>query len=264
MSRKSKSFSQLYDYFTREKWGHCFSRNTYANCMNKKEFVSEFYANAKYLKNARGKLYMYHEVLSLGDNDLSIDRQKEILLDIAEKYLILRAEHHLSLGVLHEDKHNLHIHLMISANEIESDRRVRLSKKDFSSIQKTLENYKNQKYHELKQTSFYQGLKDLSRDKQGEQEIKNRGAKSIKDQIKEDLQETFRKANTQTYFENHLSSQGFEVYTRGQSSGVRYKGKNYRLKTLGLENDYKQMMKRFEKKRAREFRREKKREERSR
>lgn len=63
MSRKSKSFSQLYDYLTRDTSSFTFSRNTYANSNNKKEFVNEFYSNARHLREARGKVYMYHEVL---------------------------------------------------------------------------------------------------------------------------------------------------------------------------------------------------------
>ncbi|MBU1657425.1 hypothetical protein KKG72_00015 [bacterium] len=53
MSRKSKSFSQLYDYLTRDKSSFTFSRNTYSNSKNKKEFVNEFYENSRHLREAR-------------------------------------------------------------------------------------------------------------------------------------------------------------------------------------------------------------------
>ena len=84
MSRKSKSFSQLYDYLTRDTSSFTFSRNTYSNSKDKKEFVNEFYTNARHLRKARGKVFMYHEVLSLEENNLSLERQKEILLDMSE------------------------------------------------------------------------------------------------------------------------------------------------------------------------------------
>ena len=77
---------------------------------------------------------------------------------------------------------------MTSANEIEGDKRVRLSKKKFKEIQQRLENYKNQKHKELRESSFYQDKKDLSKTKQNEQELKNRGAKSIRDIVKENLE----------------------------------------------------------------------------
>ncbi len=256
MSRKSKSFSQLYDYLTRDTSSFTFSRNTYSNSKSKKEFVNEFYSNARYIREARGKVYMYHEVLSLQENNLSQERQKEILLDMADKYLYQRAEDHLAFGVVHEEKNSMHLHLMISANEIEGEKRVRLSKQEFSAIQKRMENYKNQKYSELKQSFMYHNKKDLSKEKQKEQELKNRGAKSIKDEIKENLKDTFNKATTSTYVENHLKSMGYKMYTRGNTQGITYKNKNYRLKTLGLEKEYKQLFKKFEQKSQREFRRQ--------
>ncbi len=43
--------------------------------------------NSEYLKNTRGKNYLYHELLSLEQNKLSLQEQKEILLDLANKYL---------------------------------------------------------------------------------------------------------------------------------------------------------------------------------
>jgi hypothetical protein len=256
MSRKSKSFSQLYDYLTHDKSSHTFSRNTYANSNNKKEFVNEFYDNARHIRDARGKVYMYHEVLSLEENNLSKERQKEILLDMAEKYLFQRADEHLAFGVVHEEKNNMHLHLMISANEIEGDKRVRLSKAEFKQIQQRLENYKNQKYKELKQSSLYQDKKEFSKEKQNEQELKNRGAKSIKDMLKESVRESFLKAQSQSSLENSLNSKGYTLYKRGNTIGITHNNKNYRLKTLGLENEYKQLFKKLEHRKERQTRRQ--------
>ena len=53
---------------------------------------------------------------------------------------------------------------MISSNEIDGAKRIRLSKKEFSTIQKNLESYKNEKYSELSKSSFYQNKKDLSKE----------------------------------------------------------------------------------------------------
>ena len=263
MSRKTKSFSQLYDYLMRDKSNFSFTRNTYSNSKNKKDLINEFLKNAKYLNSSRGKVYLYHELLSLENNNLSLEKQKEILLNLANKYLEVRANEHLGFGVIHEDKNHVHLHLMISSNEIENDKRVRLSKREFSLIQKHIENFKNQKYKELSNSTFYQNKKDLSKEKQNEQELKNRGQKSIKDKIKEDLKNTLEKSTSNTYFENHLNSMGYKIYTRGNSQGITYQNKNYRLKTLGLENEYKSMFKKFEQKSEREVRRQKSKENKS-
>lgn len=258
MSRKSKSFSQLYDYLMRDENSYCFSRNTYSNPRNKKEFIREFMKNSEFLKTSRGKNYLYHELLSLEENNLSLEKQKEILLDLANKYLKLRADNHLSLGVFHTDKNHIHIHLMISANEIEQEKRIRLSKKEFSSIQATLEEYKNEKYIELSQTSLYQEKKDITKEKQKEQELKNRRNKSSKkDEIKKDLEELFKKASSKTYIGNYLKNKAYEIYTRGKQVGVIFENKKYRLKTLGLDIKYSECMNKLEKIKDREIRREK-------
>ena len=257
MSRKSKSFSQLYDYLTRDKSSFSFSRNTYSQSKNKKEFVNEFYKNARHLREARGKVYMYHEVLSLEENSLSLEKQKEILQDLADKYLYQRAEDHLAFGAIHEDKNNMHLHLMISANEIEGDKRVRLSKQEFAAIQQRLENYKNQKYPELEKSFIYHKEKELSKSKQNEQELKNRGARSIRDEIKENLSDTFNRTTSYEYLEKHLKSLGYEIYTRGKTQGIKFNGKNYRFKTLGLDVAYKQVLKKFEQTQQREAKRKK-------
>jgi hypothetical protein len=256
MSRKSNSFSQLYDYLTREESSFTFSRNTYTNPNHKKEFIKEFYENARHLKNSRGKVFLYHEVLSLEQNELEIDRQKEILLDLAYRYLELRADEHLAFGVIHEEKDNMHIHLMISSNEIEKDKRVRLTKSDFAGIQKRLEDYKNQKFKELEKTSLYQEKKDISKSKQKEQELKKRTSKTTKDEIKQKLKQAFEKATTKTYFHNNLKNLEYEIYTKGKTIGIRYNNKNYRLKTLGLEQDYKVLLNRLEKSEQRKEKRQ--------
>jgi hypothetical protein len=256
MSRKSNSFSQLYDYLTREKSSFTFSRNTYTNPTNKKEFIKEFYDNARYLKNSRGKVFLYHEVLSLEKNELSIERQKEILLDLAYRYLQQRADEHLAFGVIHEEKNNIHIHLMLSANEIEKDKRVRLTKADFSDIQKRMENYKNEKFKELGKSSLYQEKKDISKSKQNEQELRNRTNKTIKDEIKQNLKQAFKKANSKEYINNHLKSLDYEIYSKGKTIGISYNNKNYRLKTLGLEQDYKELLSRLEKSEKRKEKRQ--------
>lgn len=255
MSRKSKSFSQLYDYLMRDEKNFCFTRNTYLK--DKKNLVKEFMKNSEYLKNTRGKNFLYHELLSLEENNLTLQQQKEILLDLANKYLEQRANNHLSFGVVHEDKKHIHLHLMISANEIFGEKRVRISKNEFADIQKNLENYKNERYSELTKSAFYQTKKDFSKEKNQEQEIKHkRNAKTIKDKIKEDLTQTFKKASSKTYLDNHLKSLNYEIYQRGQTVGITYENKNYRLKTLGLEQEYINMLKEFEYIQKREIKRQ--------
>lgn len=254
MSRKSKSFSQLYDYLMRED-SFCFIKNFYSK--EKKKLIKEFMRNSDFLENSRGKNYLYHELLSLEKNNLSLEKQKEILLDLTNKYLDLRAQNHLSFAVLHTDKDHFHVHLMISANEIEGEKRIRLSKKDFHNIQKNLEYYKNQRYKELNKSEHYQESKTFEKTKQKEQEIKHRrNTKTIKEQIRQDLEQVFKTARSKTYLDNHLNNQNYEIYTRGKQTGVIYENKKYRFKTLGLDKEYESTLKRLETIKKREIKRQ--------
>lgn len=264
MSRKSKSFAQLYDYLMRDKSNCSFTRNTFSNSKNKKDLTREFLRNSNYLKNSRGRNYLYHELLSLEENNLSLEKQKEILLDLANKYLESRANNHLSFGVIHEDKNHIHLHLMISANEIEGNKRIRLSKKEFSFIQKHIENYKNIRYKELSKSKLYQQAKDLSKQSVSEQEINHKRKKlTKKEEIKIDLEEIIKKVNSKISLEKSLINKGYEFYTRGNTKGIICENKKYRLKTLGLDNLYNSKMNELEKRKQREVRRDSQKQDRS-
>jgi phosphoenolpyruvate carboxylase len=239
MSRSSKSFASLYDYFCKDDDVILRGFNIFSNVYNKDEVIKEFLENAQYLKTARGKNYLYHEIISLKENDLNLDEQREILEDLALKYLSLRAENHLGLMALHSDKGHIHIHLMISSNRISESKRTRLSKKKFHSIQQSIERYTNQTYPQLEPTSHYLRDKNLKKDKRAEQELKHkRGKTTKKEQLKTLLKEAFEKANSTTYLKNYFKDLNIEFYIRGLTTGVIFEKKKYRLKTLGVEDLY--------------------------
>jgi hypothetical protein len=93
--------------------------------------IREFEANAQHLEARKNGNYLYHEIISLDPNtteEISIKEQVKILHDVADKYLSLRAKNNLSYGKIHCDKSHVHLHLCISANEVYSNKRHRLSK----------------------------------------------------------------------------------------------------------------------------------------
>jgi len=256
MSRSSKSFASLYDYFCKNDNVDLRGYNLFSNPLDKDEVIKEFLENAEYLKRSRGKNYLYHEIISLKENDLDLDEQKTILEDLAFKYLSLRAENHLALMALHSDKEHIHIHLMISSNRISENKRTRLSKKKFHSIQQSIERYTNQTYPQLEPTSHYLRDKNLEKEKRAEQELKHkRGKITKKEELKNLLKETFEKANSTTYLKNHFKDLAIEFYIRGKTTGLIFEGKKYRLKTLGLEDLYFRTLQRLEKKQERELKR---------
>ena len=232
LSRQNKSFDALYKYLTRDKDSLLRGFNLYANPYDRKATIKEFLENAKYLRKSRGKNYYYHEIISLSKNNLSREQQEKILSDLASNYISLRAENHLTFTALHTDKEHTHIHFMISANEIMGTKRVRLSKKDFSTIQKELEEYANTIYPELEQTKHYN--KDFSK------------FKSKKEELVVTLEELFKKSTSKELFEEYRKSLNLEFYTRGKTTGVIFESKKHRLKTLGVHEHYEALNKKFE------------------
>jgi len=250
------SFASLYDYLTRGKESRLNGRNLYASPFDREALIREFMENASYLKRARGKNYLYHEIISLSKSHLSLKEQEKILGDLVQKYLAKRAPEHLAFTALHKDKDHVHIHLMISANELMGQRRVRLSKTAFNEIQKELERYANTAYPELEQTSHYQKAKGRGKNKRSEQELKSRTKKpSKKDELFSKLESIFEKSTKRSAFEKMLVSEGIEFYTRGKTQGVIFEGKKYRLKTLGLELEYNQLQNKLDRTQKREEKR---------
>ncbi len=249
MSRKNISFLKLLKYFEKEQVKSRFIHNLYSNINDRKQIIKEFMANAKYLKNSRGKVFLYHEILSLENNNLTLKEQEKILQDLTKNYIQARANEHLVYGVIHEDTNNLHIHLMISSNKVSENKRVRLSKSEFKNIQASLESYKNRTYPQLSKTSHYQDkTKDISKSKNREQEIKHKRNKQTKKEfLKESLQNIFTRSLSKVALENSLKDKGFYLYKRGSNFLIKYENKNYRLKTLGLDNLYEQTLTKLEK-----------------
>ncbi len=111
MSRSDTSFNQLLSYLEKDETLDRHTWNMYADWFNSSELEDEFIQNTEHIKESRGKVYMYHEVLSLQENDLSLSKQREILFDLANEYVKQRADNHLVYGVVHNDTDNMHMRL---------------------------------------------------------------------------------------------------------------------------------------------------------
>ena len=251
MSRSNRSFEQLFNYLTRDEGSRFgknrFGWNAYFDLRSKKSIINEFRKNANYIKSSRGKNYLYHEVLSLAQSGLSLKEQQQILLDLANQYVELRASEQLTFGVMHTDKEHVHMHLMISSNKVMDKHRVRLSKEQFATIQREIEKYKNANYKELKQSSHYSKGKNRAKPMQKEQAMKHqRKQQTTKEFIRETLKEIFDKAKTKEALEKASKEAGFYFYMRGKSVIVVHEGRKYRLSTLDLEKHYTQVLERIE------------------
>lgn len=204
----------------------------------------EFALNSHHIPYRKNGNYFYHEIISLSDADHEKVTPR-VLYDLAFKYFELRAPNALGYAVQHFDSNNPHIHLMLSANERKSAKKIRISKSRFQRIKKELEQYQREKYPELtaSKVNHDPGQGQGIRYTRGEREGIRRLAKISKRPLtsKEKIFQKIKGCLSQSYskpdFEKLLADAGFTLYQRGQTFGVRSKAKNrkYRLKTLGLQ-----------------------------
>ena len=219
--------------------------------MEEAELHNVFTRNASFLKEHKRGNVLYHEMLSFSSEYLSrgarSDELERMVTDIGQEYLRNRAPKQLAYGVIHRETDHLHLHLMISANEVERRNREWLTKAEFATIQKELEAYVLARYPELGQTLIYgreAQSKERLKTQVHEQAMKSRtGAQSRKETLKNQLHQLFERAQNAEDLKRLLELDGIRVYVRGRSVGVvvREEGgleRKHRLSTLGLEAHY--------------------------
>ena len=247
MSRKESSFTQLYDYITRDKDNDArFNYHSNIFGLDRKAILNEFQENAHLLPKRKNGNYLYHEIISISRaKNITETQQKQILFDIIQQYAQSRAKDCLVFGGIHDEKdHHLHFHLMISANNVGKNKRYRLPKKTFDEIKKGLEIYVLKKYPQLEQKKLISKEPNKKSLTNKEQAIKKRTGKNTqKEMIKEKIKICLAKSFSQSEFEQHLQEENLKYYRRSEKTmGVIAldTDKKYRIKTLGLDNEFKQ------------------------
>lgn len=248
MSRKQATFSQLVDYFEdgRQDEKYNIYHNVYSTDAEK--IKTEFQENAAYVGKRKNGVYMYHEILSITKTkNLTEERQKEILKNIGLDYIQNRAKNNLVFGVLHDDKDdNLHYHFMISSNELQSEKKHRLSKNEFSEFKKDLEQKVLTKYPELEQKKLIN--KEPKAEKETGEKLSNKGAElkrrtgktDQRDDVKERLKTVFSASRTKADFFNALETEQLSIYVHGNTIGIvdKVTERKHRLKTLGMLDEF--------------------------
>ena len=193
--------------------------------------------NSSNLKNIKNWNYLYHEIISLEPNSLNSKEQIEILTDIGEKYLQMRAKNNLSYGKIHLEKQNPHLHLCISSNEIYSNKRLRLSKAKFKQIQQDIETYKNEKYPHLKREIYNKNSKSNIKLTQKKQELIKRTHKpSEKELFRTKLENILDSVINYKNLLEELKNANIDIIKRWNTITAKdlTNNKKYRLKTLWL------------------------------
>ena len=258
MSRKEPSFDQLASYMSSEKSDDDY--DLHHNCFSRShdDLVEEFLNNSKLLSKRKNGNYLYHEIVSiLVKQGIDQAQAKHDLRDIAERYIQERCSRNMVYGCLHEDHdHNLHYHLMISANERSERVRMRLTQKQFDTAKRNLETHVLEDYPHLEQPQLITAETDSEKMSVKAGEVKRRmGVMPIRDEIKKTLQDAMAQNHTMNDFVSHLSERGYSFYTRGKNFGVEVlhengKTKKYRFSTLGVHEEFENFQNDLEAKQA--------------
>ena len=248
MSRKDHSFSELYDYIKKGMEGeydhpNAFSHNFYNGFDDREQILKGYHDNVKNLQKRKNGNNLYHEIISVKVNQkISRHKHYEALHTITSDYIKMRADKCLVIGGIHDEHdHHIHMHLMISSNELGSKTRLRLTKKDFSTVKKLTEEKALALHPELAQEVLINAKKKTNSISNKEDALKRRTKKpSIKDQFKDKLKDIFDQSIDKADFFNNLAKESIEIYTRGKTIGFLDIDNNrkHRLKTLGLESEF--------------------------
>ena len=243
MTRKEPSFDTLLKYLHRGRIDARFQ--FYHNLYSRKNesIEREFLENAVHLRKRQGGVYLYHEILSITKSTrISEFRQKEILQEIAQQYVLSRSHRSLVYGVLHDEhRGHLHYHLMISGNEVGSPERTRISRGAFAEIKKQLEDWVLERFPELEQTRIMDKAASGEKLSRAGGELKRRtGKMPERDDLKERLKTIFQMAWDKADFFRLLAAKQVKIYVRGESIGFEdlKTGRKHQLKTLGLEAEF--------------------------
>lgn len=247
ISRKDSNFKQLLDYIHRHDGGEIGTFTYLHNILDVAPDDTEgmqraFTINNAYRKKRKGGVGQYHEVISFHPDDAqAIQENPAILEDIARVYLELRASGAIAIARPHIDKEHVHIHCMISPNELESSKSIRLSKKQFQALQKTMQEYQLHYYPQLKNS--YVERRDVDKyhrqekeapQRHTEQQMKKRGVATQRlDFLKKRVPELLSSVNQEGNMSAVFEQTGIEpYYYRNRLQGVWYEGKKYRFRRL--------------------------------
>ena len=266
-ARKSPSFGQLLSYMTDlEQAGPAIVHNLRASKDDLRAIHREFLDNYRYLPPRKSGNVLYHEILSFSDRDQA-SITPSLLEDLTRRYLELRAPCALAYAKAHFETDCPHVHIMISANELVSSKRLRLSRAEFSDVKRSLERYQQEQYPFLEHSVVFERCSSRKnqgspiRQRRNESERNRRLTSqqlhepSRKEQIRDLVVQQLAVARSGAAFFLRLKTLGLHLYRKGKTVAVRDlagrpgssgPGRRYRLSTLGLEELFQKALRQWE------------------
>jgi REP element-mobilizing transposase RayT len=242
LTRHNPSYASLIDYITRDSKAPDGNPMVFTHNLRgegKANWTQEFLENEASRKNTRSnQIYLYHEIISFSDKENTQAFTKEVITDLAEKYMSLRGNDGLMIGAVHTDKNHLHLHFCTSGTKYRTGLANRLSRTDLQDLKVKLQEYHREKYPELDKSICEHG-KGNSYVTDREWQTRNKGQRTLlKDKIRATVRECFANAQTQQEFLTCLQEAGLHHYERnGVPAGIAYDDAKIRFSRLDISKE---------------------------
>lgn len=256
MSKKDyRMFQKLVDYFTKDKdLPEPQTYNLLTPPDNLKAVVREFQTNyQKYHSRHKGSVVCMHEIISPHPSDAQ-HVTTDMLYDLGFQYIQERAPDSLGFLQVHikvEGRTRPHVHILLSGNEMGSDKQISLKKDEYKEVKEKIKRYTLEKYPELKHAFQFNHqhkkdfLKEQSRRRHNEvQRYKREKSLSHKDKLTLAFIKTLRNADNIQDFILSLERSKAKLYVRGKNVGIvdikedGTEGRRYRLETLNVFDEF--------------------------
>ncbi len=202
------------------------------------EWVQEFIENESFRQYPRSnQTYLYHELVSISAHENHNIITKEMLDDLAQKYISLRGHEGMYIGAVHaEGKQHVHFHFCVSGVEYRTGKAFRLSKQKLYQLKKDFQEYHKEKYPELSHSLCDHG-KGKSYVTDREWQAKNRSERTLlKTEVEAIVKTSFEKARTQHEFLEGLRNEGLHHYERsGKANGIIYNDMKFRFSRFDID-----------------------------
>lgn len=154
LTRKSPSFKQLIRYLHKRisvktvPWivGHNIDGSIYSI----DDVTESFKKNDHFRKKRKNGVAMYHEILSLPPeirNECLASPSK--FQHLTQVYIKSRSPNGIAYAIPHFDQNNNpHVHIVFSANEVESPKSIRMSKAQFRKVKERMDDLEKRYFYE--------------------------------------------------------------------------------------------------------------------
>lgn len=244
LTRKTASFKQLLEYMMHDKdrykdeRGESFVLQHNVQGKTTQSWVKQYEKNELNRVHQRSNsVKMYHDILSWSNKDTE-QMSLEKMEDMARKYVELRNEDAMYIAIPHRDKDHWHLHFCISGVEIETGLANRVSRDEFKTIKKELQQYQIEKYPELSHSIVnHDGTKKKEIINEKEYQLTKRTKEpSERDSTKALLTTIYKQSTSKEDFYQRIQDNGLKTYERGGKTYGIDGDRKMRFSTLGFDD----------------------------